>query len=155
MVCKSHAKSHLNGNANAAYSDKSACSIASGGSSSIGGNSTATLGNDFPSLSTSDDFPDDIEFSANYGKAFLPTHTFTPSLKLTNQHLEVEYKQQHPFLSPRTDAVDLFATDFSRKPSRKLKETKRVFMFINFNVHSKRQIIFCLSMFCFVLLCFL
>lgn len=55
-------------NKNAAYSDKSACSIASGGSSSIGGNSTATLGNDFPSLTTSDDFPDEIEFSTNYGK---------------------------------------------------------------------------------------
>lgn len=55
----------------AAYSDKSACSIASGGSSSIGGNSTATLGNDLPSLTASDDFPDDLEFSANYGK--MPT----------------------------------------------------------------------------------
>ncbi|XP_055299226.1 ral GTPase-activating protein subunit beta isoform X12 [Sitodiplosis mosellana] len=52
-----------------AYSDKSACSIASGGSSSIGGNSTATLGNDYPSLTASDDFPDDIEFSTNYDNA--------------------------------------------------------------------------------------
>ncbi|XP_031623327.1 ral GTPase-activating protein subunit beta isoform X3 [Contarinia nasturtii] len=52
-----------------AYSDKSACSIASGGSSSIGGNSTATLGNDYPSLSASDDIPDDIEFFTNYDNA--------------------------------------------------------------------------------------
>lgn len=60
---------HLNKNNQiAAYSDKSACSIASGGSSSIGGNSTATLGNDYPSLTASDDFPDEIEFSTNYGK---------------------------------------------------------------------------------------
>lgn len=52
-----------------AYSDKSACSIASGGSGSIGGNSTATLGNDLPSLTASEDFPEEIEFSTNYGKA--------------------------------------------------------------------------------------
>lgn len=52
-----------------AYSDKSACSIISGGSGSIGGNSTATLGNDLPSLTPSEDFPEEIEFSTNYGKA--------------------------------------------------------------------------------------
>lgn len=49
-----------------ACSEKSACSIASGGSS-IGGNSTATLGNDYPSLA-SDDFSTelyhDVEFTA-------------------------------------------------------------------------------------------
>lgn len=54
-----------------AYSDKSACSIASGGSS-IGGNSTATLGNEYPSLTMSDDLPldsiCDIDFTTNYGK---------------------------------------------------------------------------------------
>lgn len=59
-----------------AYSDKSACSIASGGSS-IGANSTATLGNDYPSLTISDDFPadmlHDIEFSSTYGKV-LPAY---------------------------------------------------------------------------------
>lgn len=59
---------HLNNSV--AYSDKSACSISGG--SSIGGNSTATLGNDYPSLTISDDFPADIlheiDFSTNYGK---------------------------------------------------------------------------------------
>lgn len=54
-----------------AYSDKSGCSIASGGSS-IGASSTATLGgNEFHSLTVSDDFPTDnlhIEFSTTYGK---------------------------------------------------------------------------------------
>lgn len=57
-----------------AYSDKSGCSIASGGSS-IGASSTATLsGNEFQSLTVSDDFPSDhlhIEFSTNYGKCHL------------------------------------------------------------------------------------
>lgn len=54
-----------------AYSDKSGCSIASGGSS-IGASSTATLsGNEFQSLTVSDDFPSDnlhIEFPTTYGK---------------------------------------------------------------------------------------
>lgn len=54
-----------------AYSDKSGCSIASG-SSSIGANSTATLsGNEYHSLTVSDEFPSDnlhIDFATNYGK---------------------------------------------------------------------------------------
>lgn len=74
-----HSKSYFD----AAYSDKSACSIASGGSSSIGGNSTATLGNDYPSLTTSDDFPDDIEFSTNYGKKNVHTIFLKFKEKLT------------------------------------------------------------------------
>lgn len=60
-----------------ACSEKSACSIASGGSS-IGGNSTATLGNDYPSLTISDDFPadflHDLEFTAVYGNLFFSPH---------------------------------------------------------------------------------
>lgn len=48
--------------------------MASGGSSSIGGNSTATLGNEFPSLTFSDDFPadllQDIDISSIYGNFF-------------------------------------------------------------------------------------
>lgn len=54
-----------------AYSDKSGCSIASG-SSSIGGNSTTTLsGNEYNSLTISDEISADnlhIDFSTNYGK---------------------------------------------------------------------------------------
>ncbi|XP_055683334.1 ral GTPase-activating protein subunit beta isoform X3 [Lutzomyia longipalpis] len=55
-----------------ACSEKSACSIASA-SSSLGGNSTATMGNEFPSLSISDDFPaeflQDLEMSSVYDSA--------------------------------------------------------------------------------------
>ncbi|XP_059617508.1 ral GTPase-activating protein subunit beta isoform X3 [Phlebotomus argentipes] len=55
-----------------ACSEKSACSIASA-SSSLGGNSTATVGNEFPSLSISDDFPaeflQDLEMPSVYDNA--------------------------------------------------------------------------------------
>ncbi|XP_055713071.1 ral GTPase-activating protein subunit beta isoform X6 [Phlebotomus papatasi] len=55
-----------------ACSEKSACSIASA-SSSLGGNSTATMGNEFPSLSISDDFPaeflQDLEMPSVYDSA--------------------------------------------------------------------------------------
>lgn len=71
----------------AAYSDKSACSIASGGSGSVGGNSTATLGNDYPSLSTSDDFPEEFEFSTNDGK----NAQFIPKIKTNKQLITTCY----------------------------------------------------------------
>lgn len=60
-----------------ACSEKSACSIASA-NSSIGGNSTATLGNELPSLTISDDFPADLipefEMTSIYGKAKINKH---------------------------------------------------------------------------------
>lgn len=50
-----------------ACSEKSACSVASA-NSSVGGSTSATLGNDLSSLTISDDFPVDIEMTSVHGK---------------------------------------------------------------------------------------